>query len=157
GSKLLLPGALGQLGRALLLSGSARAAIPYLERALSLSSEIGQVENAAIWASNLASVYIDLEDWDRAEASNRESIRLRKKASIPLLFFNEINSGEIAAGRGDRVQAEHHFVSAMRSTMKDGKGNPIALWDAEWGLGKLARSKRNLAEAARHFEAGVAA
>jgi CHAT domain-containing protein/tetratricopeptide (TPR) repeat protein len=157
GAKTLLQASLGELGRALLLraemrKGDVREAIPYLERALATSAEVGATQNGAVWASNLATVYIDLEEWDKAEASNRESIRLRTEAKIPLLYFNEFNAGKIAAGRGDTAEAARRFAIAM----KDGKNDPLVQWEVEEQLGRLAQRDRGPAEAARHFEAAVA-
>jgi CHAT domain-containing protein len=124
--------------------------VPYLERALTVTSGINS-PNAPVWASNLAAVYIELGEWDKAEALNEESSRLRKAAKLPQIYFNEVNAGEIALGRGKLDEARHDFTQALAH----GKDVFFVQFSAQHGLAKIARAERRPAEALSHFEEAV--
>jgi CHAT domain-containing protein len=151
GAKYFLPGALAETGHAYLEKGDLQAAIPYLQRALSLSNELKRTSEAAVGAGNLAAVYIDLEDWDKAAVLNDEAVRLKTVEGLHTVFYNVLNSARIAAGRGDAGTAIRLFNQAM----EEGKSDPGVVWEAQEGLGALALRRHQPAEAARHFEAAV--
>src|SRR5262249_29501072 len=118
GATVLFANALGELGRTLLLKGELRQAVPYLEQALAGTIATRGTRNAAVWASNLAAAYIELNDWNQAETFNQKSIEIRRSVTPPLLYFNELNAGQIAIGRKDYAAARRHLERAMT----DGKG-----------------------------------
>jgi CHAT domain-containing protein/lipopolysaccharide biosynthesis regulator YciM len=151
GAKYFLPGALAEAGHAYLEKGDIQAAIPYLQRALSLSNELKRTSAAAVGAGNLANVYVELGDWDKAAALNDEAVRLKTTGGIHTLFYNVLNSARIAAGRGDDITAALQYNQAMEA----GKSDPVVGWEAQEGLGALALRQHQPAEAARHFEAAV--
>ena len=151
GARYFLPGALGETGHAYLEKGDTQAAIPYLQRALSLSNELKRIPEAAVGAGNLAAVYIDLEDWDKAAVLNNEAVRLKTAGGLHTLFYNVLNSAHIAAGRGDSRTA----VRLYNQAMEEGKSDPGVVWEAHEGLGALAQRQQQPAEAARQFEAAV--
>ena len=66
GAKYYLHNSLGETGRTYMVKGDPKAAIPYLERALSLASEANSTRDAAIWAGNLSECYSELRDWQNA-------------------------------------------------------------------------------------------
>ena len=151
GAKTYLSQALGQLGRTYLLKGDLRQAAVYMDRALTLSLEMGATTDAAVWASNLSDLYVTLGDIANAESLNQESIRLRIADKSPVLYYNELNAGWIGVSRGDRTEAERRFAQAI----KDGKSDPSVTWDAEEGLGTLALKEGRPSEAAQHLERAV--
>jgi CHAT domain-containing protein len=151
GSKFYLPAAQGAAGESYLIKGELRQAIPYLERALSLALEMNRTANAAIWAGNLSSVYLELGDWPNADALNREAMRLKQSTGSHTLYYNVLNSAKIAAGRGEVEQAKASFAQALA----EGRDDPSVLWEAREGLGVLAGKQRDLAGAVREFEASV--
>jgi len=151
GAKYFLAGALSETGHAYLEKGDLRAAIPFLQRALSLSNELKQTSEAVVGAGNLATVYVELGDWDKAAALNDEAIRLKNAEGMQTLFYNVLNSARIAAGRGDDATAANLYNQAM----EEGKSDPGMAWQAQEGLGALAVRRHQPVEAAGHFEAAV--
>lgn len=151
-AKAYLASALGELGHSYLGKGDLRNAATYMDRALTLSLSMSATANAAVWASNLSNVYLELGDFANAESLNQESIRLRKQDNSSVLYYNELNAASIAMARGNLEEAKQHFAVAM----KDGKADPSVTWEAEEGLGTIALKEIHPAEAARHFEAAVA-
>ena len=151
GARYFLPGALVETGHAYLEKGDTQAAIPYLQRALRVSNELKRIPEAAVGAGNLAAVYIDLEDWDKAAVLNDEAVRLKTAEGLHTLFYNVLNAARIAAGRGDGGTA----VRLYNQAMEEGKADPSVVWEAHEGLGALALGRQQPAEAARHFEAAV--
>jgi CHAT domain-containing protein len=151
GSRFYLRYSLAETGHVYLLKGEFKTAIPYLQRALSIDSEMGSTADAAIWAGNLSAVYSELGDWSNADSLNEEAIRLKTSAGVRTLFYNRLNSARIAAGRGDMEQA----VGKFEEVLADGKPDPEMIWEAHEGLGAIAVRKHQPAEAARHFEAAL--
>jgi tetratricopeptide (TPR) repeat protein len=151
GAKYFLPGALVEAGHAYLQKGDTQAAIPYLQRALSLSNELKRSSAAAVGAGNLATVYIELGDWDKAAALNDEAARLKTAEGMHTLFYNVLNSARIAAGRGDAETAMRLYNQAM----EEGKSDPTVVWESQEGLGALALHRHRPAEAVGYFEAAV--
>lgn len=152
GAKAFLATALGELGRTYLTKGDLRQAATYMDRALTISLETNATRDAAVWASNLSNVYLDLRDLANAESLNQESSRLRTADHDARLYYNELNAARIASARGDRAEAARRYGVAL----KDGGSDPSVTWEAEEGLGQLAVAAGNPAEAVRHFEAALA-
>jgi CHAT domain-containing protein len=151
GSKHYLQQALGGAGEAYLSIGELQQAVPYLLRALSLASELGRVNDSAVWAGNLSSVYIELGDWRHADTFNQEAIRLKKLAKNHTLYYNTLYAAAIAAGKGDLDQAAMLYQQAMAESDRE----PAVLWEGHGGLAML-ETKRGRADAAAHeFEAAI--
>jgi CHAT domain-containing protein len=151
GAKFYLPDALGAAGESYISKGELPKAIPYLQRALNLATEINRPANAAVWAGNLSGVYIEMGDWRNAEALNQEAIRLKTGITARTLYYNVLNSAKIAAGMGVPEEAARFYTQAM----SEGKDDPSVLWEAHEGLGVLAERRHDLAGATREFEAAV--
>jgi CHAT domain-containing protein len=151
GAKFYLQLSLGETGHTYLMKGELKSAIPYLQQALSIASEMGNTADAASWAGNLSAVYSELGDWPNAESLNQEAIRLRNSAHLGTLYYNSLNSARIASGRGDFDQAVHLFEQAMA----DGKDDPSVSWEAQEGLGNIAVRQHQPVAAVRHFEAAL--
>ena len=151
GTKFYLQASLGETGHIYMMKGDSKAAIPYLERALSLASEANNAREAAIWAGNLSECYSELRDWQNAASFNQEAIRLKKAASVPTLYYNVLNAARIAGGRGDSAEAAHLYQQAI----EEGKSDPSVVWEAHAGLGAVALQQHQPAAAVQHFEAAV--
>ncbi len=151
GAKYYLLNALGETGRTYMMKGDLRAALPYLERALSLASEANRTADAALWAGNLSECYSELRDWQNAASFNQEAIRLKTAANSHTLYYNVLNAARIARGRGDSAEAARLYEQAMN----DGKNDPSVVWEAHAGLGAVALQQRQPAVAVQRFEAAV--
>ena len=143
--------ALGQLGTTFLLQGDPRQALPHLRQALAVSNESNLQADAALWAGNLASVNVELGDWDEADRFNEEAKRLKAASKTGNLVHNTLNAAKIAQGRGRLDEAARLFAEALAGAASI----PGVRWTAHAGLadGAVARSKPD--EAARHFEAAL--
>ena len=119
GAKYFLPDALGETGRAYMYRGDLKTAIPYMQRALSLASEMKDAPKAALWAGNLSAVYTELGDWRNAATLNLEAIRLKTAANSRTLFYNTVNSAGIAAGLGQRAEAARLYLDAIAAGNDD--------------------------------------
>jgi CHAT domain-containing protein len=149
--KSLLQNSLGQTGTTYIDKGDPKAALPYLERALSLASEANGTRDAAIWAGNLSEVYSELHDWQNAATFNQEAIRLKTAANLHTLYYNVLNAARIASGRGDSAEAARLYQQAI----DEGKTDPSVVWEAQAGLGAVAIQQHHPADALQHFEAAV--
>ncbi|HJZ97957.1 MAG TPA: tetratricopeptide repeat protein, partial [Candidatus Solibacter sp.] len=151
GAKKYLLGALRAIGNSYLAQGQLSEAIPFLQRALSLASELGDDQLGAAAAGTLCEVYIELHDWLNAEALNQAAVRLKKAAKIESSYYNLRYSAEIAAGKGELDRA----VELYNQVLAKGKQDPDVLCEAHKGLGMVAWRKRDLAGAAREFETAI--
>ena len=151
GAKYYLDDSLGQTGTTYMNKGDPKAAIPYLERALSLASEANRTRDAAIWAGNLSECYSELRDWQNASTFNQEAIRLKTAANVHTLYHNVRNAAQIAAGRGDYPEAARLFQQAI----DEGKDDPSVVWESHAGLGDVALQQHQPKAAVQHFEAAV--
>ena len=134
-----------------MVKGDLKAALPYLERALSLASEANRTRDAAIWAGNLSECYSELRDWQNAASFNQEAIRLKTAANMHTLYYNVLNAARIARGRGDSAEAARLYQQAI----DEGKNDPSVVWEAHAGLGAVALQQHQPAAAVQHFEAAV--
>ena len=151
GAKFYLQLSLGESGHTYMMMGDAKAAIPYVERALSLASEANNTRDAAVWAGNLSECYSEMSDWQNAASFNQEAIRLKTAANVHTLYYNVLNAARIAGGRGDSAEAARLFQQAI----DEGKIDPAVVWEAHSGLGAVALQQRQPLAAVRHFEAAV--
>src|SRR5450756_1705209 len=151
GAKYYLQNSLGETGHTYMTKGDPQAAIPYLERALSLASEANRTRDAAIWAGNLSECYSQLRDWQKAASFNREAIRLKSAANLHTLYYNVLNAARIAGGRGDSAEAARLYQQAI----DEGKTDPAVVWEAHAGLGTVALQQHRPTAALQHFEAAV--
>jgi CHAT domain-containing protein/tetratricopeptide (TPR) repeat protein len=144
--------AIGELGSTYLLRDDVQRAVPYLQRALMVAAEAKVPEDAALWASNLASAYIQVERWDDAERANDEAIRLSPPSRANKRVWNTLHAARIAAGRGQIVEARRLFTEALSNEA----GGPSIAWAAHDGLAGLAMREGRRPQAAHHFEASLA-
>jgi CHAT domain-containing protein len=151
GEKVLLQFAVGAIGESYVVKGDFRTAISYLQRALGLAIELGRTESAALWATNLAAIYVEINDWANAEAFNQEAIRLKRSIGNSTLAFNTLNAADIAAGKQQLDNAESLYDNAL----VEGKEEPSVRWDAHSGKALVEIKRNRPAAAAREFEASI--
>src|SRR5207248_2774754 len=125
----------GELGNIYLLKGQVARAVPNYERAVQLAASLQSDSGVLLWAQNLASAYIELRDWDRAEKQNRQARaiadRMHGKNFKPHL---QLNSAAIAAGRGHADEAIRLYEDAMSAK---GEIAPEITWEAHAGMASV--------------------
>jgi CHAT domain-containing protein len=141
--------ALGELGNTYVQQGQPLRALPLYRQALSVAREANVP--AAIWAGNLASADIDLGRWDEAEKSNDEAKRLATVSRAGGLAYYELNSAQIARGRGQLDAAAQLFRHAMENPSVEQE----VRWQAHAGLADIALAQSKPSEAAAHFETAL--
>jgi CHAT domain-containing protein/Tfp pilus assembly protein PilF len=151
GARFYLPGSLGAVGELYLKKGDYKNAIPYLQHALSIASEMSRTPAAAQWAATLSLVYIESGDWDNAETLNAEAIRLKKSIHSDTLYYNDLNAAAIAAGRGQLEEAVRLYTRALAA----GKDDPAVVWEAHGGLGAIEQKRHQPAAAGREYDAAI--
>jgi CHAT domain-containing protein len=146
-----LQNSLGETGHTYMAKADAEAAIPYLQRALSLATEGNQLRDAAVWAGNLSECFSELRDWNQAESFNQEAVRLKTAGGLKTLYYNVLNGARIALGRGDLEAAKRLF----RQALQEGAEDPSVVWEAHEGLGAVALQDKAPGAAIENFEAAV--
>lgn len=145
--------ALGELGSTYLLQNDVERARPYFQQALKIASDIGNDEDAALWAGNLASAALVSGQLDDAERYNEEAKRLNPASRANRVAWTTLYSGRIAAARGRSDDARRLFEQALASS----EGQPRLKWAAHEGLAGIANDAGDKAAARRHFEDALAA
>jgi CHAT domain-containing protein len=140
--------ALGQLGTTLLQQGSTEQGLQDLGRAFDVASAAHLDDDAAIWAGNLASANIDLQNWDEARRYNDEARRIKRLRQSGDLVHNNLKDAAIALGRGQTAQAERLFADVLGGTPP-----PDVRWEAQAGLARAALADGRRARASRYFQA----
>ena len=151
GPRIYLAQALGALGTTHGLNGSYGEAVPYLRRALDVATSAGLLEDAARWADNLSSLQSSLGNWDDAERMNAEARRLNEKAGTRTFIYNTFHRAEIAAGRGQAVEARPLYEEVLN----DRATPPALTWEVHAELGNLTASEGDLNGASRHYRAAL--
>ncbi len=152
GDRVNLAVGLGELGLLHDRAGEPEKGIPYLERAYTLTRELGREEESGRHAENLATALIRLQRWDEAERWNQvaeESItRLKRTESMPYLIRNQ---ARIQFGHGRLDEAVQTAESLLRS--KDVP--PDIAWAVHSLLGEIAAQRKQYARANREFDRGL--
>jgi CHAT domain-containing protein/tetratricopeptide (TPR) repeat protein len=142
--------ALGQLGSTLFLQGSPQAGTKYLIEAFDTATASGLADDAAIWAGNLASASLELEDWDTARRYNEEARRIKQARQSTDLTHNTLIDAVIAAGRGDARNAERLFKDILAADAP-----PDVVWESQAGLARLALASGRHDQANEYFQAAL--
>jgi CHAT domain-containing protein len=141
--------ALGELGNTFLLRGRYNDAIPYLQRALDVARAASRPTEAARWATNLASAFLEQRRWDEAQRFNDEARRLGgDERSRP---YRVLFDGRIQEGRGQLEEARRLYLEALTLAAAD----PIVQWRATWRLASMAYREGNRDEAFARFESAL--
>lgn len=143
--------ALGELGNTLVQQGNPRQALRFVRQALDVAKEHNLQADAALWAGNLASANIALNQWDEAALFNDEATRLKSASRTGNPVYNTLNAALIAQGRGRLDEARSLFEQALAGAESDA----ILRWSAHAGLASIAVAAAQPDQAARHFEAAL--
>jgi CHAT domain-containing protein/tetratricopeptide (TPR) repeat protein len=147
GPSPFLEQALGELGSTYVLTADYMRAIPFLQRALDMARQLKQAQDAALWAGNLASAHLELQQWDEAETHNAAAKALlegdARNRPYPELF-----EGRILEGRGHLDEAVRAYQRAASLAADD----PHVRWRVEARLGLIADARKQRQLAIRHFE-----
>ena len=142
--------ALGELGTTYLVKGDTENAIAYFRRAMDVGKETGLAADVANWATNVTLARIRSGEWQLAQEANEEARRLGKDRP-DLAGYLASNSAEIALGLGRKEEAGRLFQESLVLA----KDRPSLRWPTYEGLGRLAVSTKNMAEAEHHFDEGL--
>lgn len=102
------------------------------------------------WYYSLASVYIDLGDYQKAEEYNKEALSRRQAIGNHSDFYPRVNEAHIAAGRKE-LQAEALYrglIAEYRQGM-----NPVPMLEAQAGLAGLLADNGKFEQADAQFRA----
>lgn len=143
--------ALGQLGNTYQLQGNTRDGLAYTTRAYQAAVDSKLVNDAVIWAGNLAVAYTNLSQWDEAERFNEEAKRIAAGTRNAQTIYNLENSAAIAAGRGQFDEATRLFNQVLATP----GAPPSIVWDAHYGLAGVAIAQKQPQRAAKSFEAAL--
>jgi CHAT domain-containing protein/predicted negative regulator of RcsB-dependent stress response len=142
--------ALGQLGNTYLLQQDFKNGASYVQRALQVARDAGITEDAALWAGNLAQAHIESGQWAEAERYNEEAKHLRASTRGGDTAYYALNSAYIAKGRRQLDVAEH-----LLQSLAAGTAPPGVMWNAQAGLGDVARAQGDSSRAAHHYQAAL--
>ncbi|HYM11093.1 MAG TPA: CHAT domain-containing protein [Bryobacterales bacterium] len=127
---------LGDIGIVHWRRGDLAAAIASYRKALYLARQIHALDDIAAWQNDLAEASIESGDLDAAEASNREALAVLDKSRDEIsALWAQLNSAQIAAGRGRFEEAEKLYGETIDSAAK--LGMTAALFRARSKLGSL--------------------
>jgi CHAT domain-containing protein len=146
---------MGDSGEVLFDRGDLQRAAEKFRQALAIAKSHDKDEKdlTGWWYYNLASVSIDLGDYDKADFYNKEALRLRQAIADHSDYYPRLNEAIIAAGRKD-PQAEalyRDLIAAYHEGM-----NPVQMLEAEAGLGALLAERGKTEEADAQFRATLA-
>lgn len=146
GAKSSLMTGLGELGLTHYRNAEARKAIPYYREAYDLAVELKASRDATRLAENMALVYIDSNEWDKADEWNQRAAAAGPApASLPYLTRNR---AQIALGRGDFAEAAR--AARELFTIKDTDKH---LQSEAWAiLGQVEESAKRYPQANAHFQ-----
>lgn len=109
---------LGHLGNIAILTDTAEAA-KYYRLAAPIAKNVDR-GYYALWLTNLAAALTESKRWDEAERANREAAEVVKNSQGSLGREHVlINSGRIAAGKGNYAEAERIFRQVSESRDED--------------------------------------
>lgn len=114
--------------------GNRQAAINSYSRAVKISRMLQPTQWTGRWLSNLATISIEIRDWDSAERYNDEARKLKDRTNDAAYQASSLNNaGDIAIGRGNLDAAQDLFASALHRVSED----PTAGLEAHTGLARV--------------------
>jgi len=134
-NRLYLAQAVGEFGNTYMQKGQTAAALPFLERALSVAREAGLMQQASWFADNVAAARINLADWDAAQAANNEAQlwdagKLREATNFFRRAARDDHSLESARiNLALALYRQGHFqlaLDAYRAVIHDQQEHPLA-------------------------------
>ena len=143
--------ALGELGNTYNLQGDTQNGEKYLQQALDVAIKANIAPDAALWAGNLAAQYLDIGDWDRAEALNTRAREIQSASHSGNIAYNTLNAARIAQGRQQLETAAQMYRDALAHA-EDEAGIE---WDAHRGLAEVALAAGRPETATTEFDAAL--
>lgn len=139
---------LGNLGSIAFTRGDYHAALGYYERALAAARRIRHQSSAADWLSNIALTHIELGDFAKAAAQNKEARKHRSDAGDRQTDMRlRMNDALIIEHSGDAAKAE----SVYREIALSDTSLPMLKLDARSRLAVLLARLGRTGEADREF------
>ncbi|HEX3704789.1 MAG TPA: tetratricopeptide repeat protein, partial [Vicinamibacterales bacterium] len=143
--------ALGELGNTYVLQGDQENGRRFLQQALDVATDAKIPADAALWAGNLASEYLEIGDWDRADALNARALEIRSAGHAGSVVHNTLNAARIAEGRSRSEQADQLY----RAALAHGGQESDVLWEAHAGLASVAAASGKSEEANAEYKAAL--
>jgi CHAT domain-containing protein len=146
---------IGNLGEALYDRGDLTRAEQKFQQALAIAKSRNKDEKdlTGWWYYNLASLSIDLGDFDAAEKYNEEALRLRQAIPDHSDYYPRVNAAHIAAGR--KESGAEALYRALIAEYHEGM-NPVQMLEAQAGLAEFLSRKGALDQADAQFRAALA-
>jgi CHAT domain-containing protein len=146
---------MGNSGEVLADRGDLQGAAEKFRQALAIaiSRDKDDKESIGSWYYNLASVSIDLGDYDKADFYNKEALSRRQALANHSDFYPRVNEAIIASGRKD-PQAEALY-RALIAEYHEGM-SPVQMLEAQAGLAELLAEKGQYDQADVQFRAALA-
>lgn len=146
---------IGNSGSVLYDQGDLRRAADKFKQALQIaqSRDKNEKDLTGWWYYSLASVYIDLGDYNTAEMYNKEALSRRQAVGNHSDFYPRVNEAHIAAGRGDPHAEELYrgLIAEYREGM-----NPVPMLELQAGLARLLAHKGQFDQADAQFRVTLA-
>jgi CHAT domain-containing protein/Tfp pilus assembly protein PilF len=145
---------IGNSGSVLYERGDLPRAAGRFQQALEIAQSLDKDEKdwTAEWYYSLASVYIDLGDFEKAQSYNTEALRLRQAIANDSDYYPRVNEAHIATGRSD-PRAEGLYRGLI-GEYHEGL-NPVPMLEARAGLAKLLAQKGAFDQADAQFRAAL--
>lgn len=146
---------IGNSGAVLYDQGDLPRAAEKFKQALAIaeSRDKNEKDLTGWWYYSLATVSIDLGDFDKAEAYNKEALSRRQAIGNHTDFYPRVNEAHIAAGRKD-PQAEALYRGLI-AEYREGM-NPVPMLEVQAGLAGLLADKGEFEQADAQFRATLA-
>jgi CHAT domain-containing protein len=145
---------IGDSGEVLADRGDPQRAAEKFRQALAIAKSRDKDEKdlTGWWYYNLASLSIELGDFDAAGKYNREALRLRQAIADHSDYYPRLNEAYIAAGRHDPGAEE--LYRALIAEYNEGM-NPVQMLEAEAGLAELLATKGQFEDADAQFRVAL--
>jgi CHAT domain-containing protein len=145
----------GNIGEVLSDRGDPQGAAEKFRQALALakSRDENEKDSTGWWYYNLATVSIELADYDKAELYNNEALSRRRAIGNHSDFYPRVNEAQIAAGR-KQAKAETLFRGLI-AEYREGT-NPVQMLEAQAGLAELLAEKGEYEQADAQYRAALA-
>jgi tetratricopeptide (TPR) repeat protein len=145
---------IGNGAEALYDRGDLSRAEPKFQQALAVAKtrDKNEKDSTGWWYFNLASLSIDLGDFEKAEFYNKEAMIRRQAMADRSDFYPRVNEANIAAGRKD-PRAEGLY-RALISEYHEGI-NPVQMLEARAGLARLLAEKGEFDQADAQFRTAL--
>ncbi|HEX9335605.1 MAG TPA: tetratricopeptide repeat protein, partial [Pseudonocardiaceae bacterium] len=131
------------------------AAVDHYQHALALAGEVGWIESEAAALGNLASVYLERGEMDRAELAYTEALALNTKHGRQSGRAIDLsNLGNLYWELGSLRRAEEHFAEAL--AIYDTEDAPVPKANALLNLGSVQHDMGTLATALETLRAASA-